>query len=369
MANLLEDEVKNDAETGTAPDKKEKKKFEKSDASKDAEIERLKAELFTLQREKEREANREKYRKDPDERKPGISVVDEDGSYTKKKRPNSLGISDLMMPPYTKKQVAIYRIIGTDQINPATGETALPVPTLIPGRYTLFDRFESDPFKKDKVMQNIVGTERYVEDGAQKTREIVEDIIFERGYLAVPVESKFQMYVFMELHPNNRTNKFRPANNTPALFERIDIQHKSPATLAAEQDLGIDAALIIREMTKEDLLKYAIPANIDTTKGRLTSEIRSDLTTKAMKDPIWFFKLKKDTKAGIKIILMDAINLGLLEYRLDNKSYYLTTNEEIFHTHSVGEENLDSLIKAMAKPENEAKFDKLKEQMSFWSTD
>jgi len=369
MADLLEDNDETATKEVVESSKKEKKVYPKSESSKDSEIERLKAEIYTLQKEKEREANREKYRKDPDERRPGISVVDEEGNHTSKKRPNSLGISDGMMPPYTKKQVAIYRIIGTDQINPATGEAALPVPTLIPGRYTFFDRLEMDPLKKDKVIQNVTGTERYVEDGKTKVREIVEDIVFERGYLAVPVESKFQLYVFMELHPNNRTNKFRPSNNTPALFERIDIQHKSPASIAAETDLGVDAAIIIREMTKEDLYKYAIPANIDTTKGRLLSEIRSDLTTKAMKDPIWFFKMKKDTKAGVKIILMDALNLGLLEYRLDKKSYYLTSNEEIFFTHSVGEENMEALIKAMVKPENEAKFSKLKEQMSFWGTD
>lgn len=340
-----------------------------SEDSKDREIERLRAQLFKMQKEQEWKDKKEERQADKGIRKPGISVVDEEGDYTKKKRPNSLGLSDLMMPPYTKKQIAIYKIIGSGQVNPATGEPAHLVDVLIPGRYTLFDRFELDPLKKDKIIQNITGTERYTEDGKQKVRDVVDDIVFANGYLAVPVESKFQLYVFMELHPNNRTNKWRPSNNTPVLFERVDIMHRSPAAKSAEQDLGIDAAIIIRDMSKEDLYKYAIPANVSVEKGRMLSDIRSDLTTFAMKDPIAFFKLKKDSKAGVKIIILDAINLGLLEYRPDKKSFYLSTTEEIFHTHTVGEEHMESLIKTMAKPENAEAFKVLTDQINFWQTD
>lgn len=376
MANerdLLEEDQDTTGAPPVAKEGAKGKKKEKDIAAqlriKEAENERLKAELFDFKRQKEKDDNIAKYRKEEGVRKPGISVVDEEGHTITKKKPNSLGISDLMMPPYTKKQIAIYRVVGHDTINPATNEPALPVDVSIPGRYTLFDRFESDPLKKNKIIANITGSERYNEDGKEKVRDVIEDVLLANGYLAVAVEQQFQLYVFMELHPNNKNNKWRPRNNTPVIFERVDIQHKSDAAKAAETDLGVDAALIIREMTKEDLYRYAAPAGITTGNNRFISEIRADLTRWAMKDPIAFFKLKKDNKSAIRIMLLDAINLGLLEYRSDKKSYYLSTTEDIFHTHTVGEESMESMIKAMLKEENAGRLKVLTDQINFWHND
>lgn len=340
--------------------------YPKTEKQKEKEAEKLKAINYDQsKRIKSLERQLEVAREGP-QRKEGITVVNEEGDYERKKRPNtSFGLTDLMLPPYTKKQVAIYQSITKDEINPATGMKVDPVDIAIPGRYTLYDRFERDPMRKDKVIENVSGTERYVEDGEQKTRQIIEDIILERGWKHVPVEAKYPLYVFMELHPMNRSNKWAP-KNTPKVFERVDLKFRSPAAESAQLDLVVDAAVIIKNMNKEDIIKYAVPALIPTT-NRQIHEIRTDLTRWAMGNPIGFFKLNKNESAGIRINVIDAMNMGLLEYRHEQKAYYLTTTEEKYHVHTAGEDPTDSIVKALMK--NDKLYEVLTNQLNYWSND
>lgn len=299
-------------------------------------------------------------------RKPGIQVVEADGEYKKKKRINSSPLSDMMLPPYTKNQVAIYRIIGTDEINPATGLKVDPVDTLIPGRYTILDPFEPDPLKKDKVMANVIGTETYIENGQSKTRQVIEDPVFIRGWLQVPVKDKYGLYIFMERHFMNKSNKFRPSN-APAVFERVDINQHSPAAQAASLDLSIDAGIAVRQLNKDQVLSCAMTANppINTVKRRI-DEVRADLTKYAMNNPIQFFKMNKNAAAAVKINVFDALAFGLVDYRPEIRQYVLSeTDEEIF-THSVQEEPQEALIKFLAKPENAEKYQAIVDRLNHW---
>ncbi len=173
-----------------------------------------------------------------EKRKPGLTVVGHDNETERKKRPNSFGLSDLVMPPYTKGRVAIYKICAIEEINPATGLKVDPMDVMVPGRYTFYDKFERDPARRKKVLQNIVGEERYNEDGKEKIRDVVDDILFTKGYLHVPVESEYTLYLFMELHSNNKHNRHR-LKNYPVLFERIDIQLTSKVSQAATRQMAI----------------------------------------------------------------------------------------------------------------------------------
>jgi hypothetical protein len=342
-----------------------KTKKPKTEDFKERENERLKARLYQM--EQDQKYLQEKLEKALEEqRKPGIQVVEADGEYKKKKRINSSPLSDLMLPPYTKNQVAIYRIIGTEEINPATGLKVDPVDTLIPGKYTILDPFEPDPLKKDKVMANVSGTETYVENGQSKTRQTIDDPVFIRGWLQVPVKDKFGLYIFMERHPMNKSNKFRP-NNAPAVFERVDVNQHSPAAQYATMDLSIDAGLAVRQLSKDQVLSYAMTANppINTAKRRI-DEVRGDLTKYAMNNPIPFFKMNKNAQAAVKINVFDALAFGLVDYRPEIRQYVLSeTDEEIF-THSVQEEPQEALIKFLAKAENAEKYQAIVDRLNHW---
>lgn len=355
MEGLNKDDLKsNEAEidSGTPDTKKE---------------ERLKAKAYDLE-QKNKILERQLEAARAEKRKPGITAVEEDGTINRRKRPNTSGVSDLMLPPFTKNMVAIYRIIGADGINDATGLKVEPFDVLIPGRYTLYDKFEKDPLKRNKVMQNITGTERIVEDGKAVVREIIDDVLFIRGWLHVPVAEKYALYIFMELHMNNKNNRFRP-NNAPIIFERVDIQHKSPAARAAALDLSIDAAIAIRSMKKEDVLAYAQTATppIDTSRGKQIAEIRAELIRYAMNNPIGFFKQHKNAKASIMMMISDAMMFGLIDFVPEKRAYVYTESEEELHTHLPSEEPMESFIKMLMKEENKEIRQMIEDRLNYWN--
>lgn len=330
------------------------------------ENEKLKAKHY----EQEQEIKRLTYlleKAEEEKKKPGVQVVDENGEYLKKKRVNSSGLSDMVLPPYTKNQVAIYRIIGTEEINPATGLKVDPVDTLIPGSYIFHDPFEKDPLKKDKYMKNVIGTESYVEDGEAKVRQTIDDIVFLRGWLQVPVKDKYGLYIFMELHPNNKSNRYR-ASNAPMVFERVDIQNRSQTALNMTTDLALDAGMAVRKMTKDQVLSYCVTAVPPIhAAGRPIDEVRSDLVRYAMNNPVLFFQQNRDIKAAVAITAADAISFGLIDYRPQQKTYVNSETDEVIHTHTIQQDPTESLINFLSKEENKAVYQNIVDRLNYWN--
>lgn len=344
-------------------------KKEKTEEKVLQENERLKAKAYELEHRNIALEKQLEYAR-AEKRKPGLTVVNEDGETEKKKRPNSLGISDLMLPPYTKKQIAIYRVLGAESINEATGLKVDPIDTLIPGEYILYDRFEKDPLKKNKTIANITTTEKYKEDNEIKVRDVIEDVIFHRGFLQVSVEEQYNLYCFMELNSFNIDNKFRK-KNAMRVFERMDIKKKSSAVTGAELDLAIDAANLIRLMQKDEILAYchSIPELHHQTSATPIHGLRTDLIRYAMNSPLAFYKLNKNAKAAIQINLVDALNFGLIEYKSDVKSYFLSETEERLHTHTASEEPMQAFVKYLAKTENAEIYKIITDRLNYWSND
>lgn len=341
---------------------KKQKSFEDRE---NRENERLKAQLFEQQREMEILEKKLKYAQE-EKRKPGITVVDEEGNTLKKKRVNSLGVSDKCLPPYTKNQIAIYRILDQGGINPATGERVLPVDTIIPGRYLFHDIWEPDPLKKDKILLNIKGAGMKKEDGRDVLVDEVDDITFHRGFIQVNVQKHYRLYCFLELHPMNKSNKLRP-RNAFSVFERTDIK-RSDVSLDAELDLAIDAANKIREMNKEDILAYcaAIPELAMKTSNTPIHQLRTDFTRIVMKDPITFYKLSKDDKASIQINLVTALDFGLIEYNPSFKSYVWSETEEKLFTHTPAEKPLDAFVAFLMKEDNADIYRLITDKLKWW---
>lgn len=346
---------------GTVNADAEKKKQEKAD---ERNVEKLQAKNYRNEQTIRKLEKQLEFAKE-EKRKPGISQVNEKGE-PERKRPNSTGLNDLNLPPYTKNMVAIYKIIGTDEINPATGQKVDPVDSLIPGQYTFFDRYEKDVMKQNKVVSNIKGTKRLVVDGKAEIHENIEDIVFIRGYLQVPVMGHYPLYLFLELHPMNKTNKFRPRNSVVA-FERIDISYRSPVAKGIQQDLSLDAGLEVRKMTKEDVLAYALTTNPPIqTAGRPLNEVRADLVTFAMNNPIPFFKQNKDTTAAIRMNVADAMMLGIIEYKSERRAFTLTRTEQELFAHVPQEDPQQALVTFLAKPESALHLDEIVKELRWW---
>lgn len=342
------------------------KKIKKSEEKDEVKHERLKAKLY------EQEQMLKRLQKENEElkeakRKPGITNINED-NIEKKKRPNSFGLSDFVLPPYIRNRVAVYQILNIDGVNPATGLKVERYDVAIPGRFIFHDKFEKDPNKMKKIIKNVVSTEEKIIGGKSETVEVIDDIIFERGIKQVPIWENYPLHVMLELHPGNINNKFRQSNAV-GLFERLDINQKSALSRSATMDLVRDAMIDINKLDDDSIRAYAAAAKeIDVTSKRLLHDIRTDLTRWAMDKPVEYFKLNKDTKAAIHINILDAIQAGLVDYVADQRGYVYMETDEVICTHSASENPMDRMVKFLSSKDGKGQewYEVIMKRMKYW---
>lgn len=294
---------------------------------------------------------------DPSRR--GAVIRDEFGNKEKNRRTIDLGLSRQVLPPITRRGTAKYRVIQKDQINPATGQLADPQPLFLPGSYIFYDKYEPDPSKRRKEIKNSTGRFEMVKykEGPDRMEEVVDMVEFHNGVINVNMEAQYLLYVFLELHPCNRTNKNKP-NGTIPEFERIDLdQNRTNAFKLAQEELEDDAVAEIRSLTKkDDIIGLAVSASIQTQENGVQRDIgliKSDLRAYARRNPKEFFALSKNTKHAIRLTILEADSLGLLEYELDKKRWIATYTDEPLHTVLVGEDPVDSFVKKIMEGEEQ----------------
>ena len=278
-------------------------------------------------------------------------------------------LSEKLLPPITKRKVAVYQIIMPTYKDPLLsgnpdGDEAVPYDVVIPGTYMIYDPFERDIMKRDKLMRNVTRPGIEIRDGKQVTVEVVEDIIMYKGLLEVNQDTQYPLYVLMELHPLNRTNRHRDKSKIP-VFERIDMKFRSVASLDAVEDLAEDASRTVKEMKIDDVIGYAATLNI-STHGVKPDEVRYALRMEAKRDPIAFFKLNPNSEQMVKINFLDALDLGFVEYVMEKKGYRYTTDDRAFFNHAVGEEPVGACVKYLASPKGQENYEKIRDYLGYW---
>jgi hypothetical protein len=350
--------------TGQAAPVDNKPPRKKTPAELEIENERLKAKLWEMEgaHKKDMAINREIIE---EKRKPGIAQYDEEDRKMKKKDArNPWGLTDLVLPPYTKGRVAVYQIINHEEVNPATNMPVESVPVMMPGRYTFFDRFEKTATAMNKIITNITGSK--AKAGSTENEDTIEDIIFERGKLYVDIGKQYNLYVVMELHPNNKNNKFRPTN-VPARFERIDINYKSKASLDATLDLGLQAVDEIKEMDKTQILQYATAVeDIISSAGRPIHEMRSDLKRWALNNPEKFYRMIPNNKAAIQLHILDAVTFGVIQYRVNEKGFCMVETDEVICSHTPSQDPMEQLVKFLSSKDGDKWYQAILKSMQYW---
>ena len=295
---------------------------------------------------------------DKNPRRRGAILVNIFGEKEKKRRAIDLGLSDLILPPITRKTVATYRTVNSNPINPATKKEAEPKTIILPGTYKLYDWGESDFTKRWKIMKNTREAGDIVIDPISKKQvieEVIEPVALLNGIKKVDVERYYREYVFMELHPLNGSYKRRD-NSLMVKFVRTDLQtNKSVAFRQAEMDLALQAEMDIIKMDKDEVIGYATSANIPTYEGnkpRMIADVKSDLRVFARKDPRKFYSMANNFEAAVKMNILDILSLGLIEYESDKKRYVVPYTDEPIHVHPVSEDPVESLVKELSDPKN-----------------
>lgn len=303
-----------------------------------------------------------------EEKKPVVTHRNPDRRKSKEREVTHV-LSTQMLPPITKRKSAVYQVINAYKKDPllagnATGDDILPFDIVIPGMYTIYDPFEADMGARTKIVKNGVRPGIELRNGQEIQTVVVDDIIMPKGILEVNQETQFLLYVLMELHPLNGSNKRRNRSITP-VFERIDMKFKSVASMDAVEDLKEDASRVIKEMRVEDVIGMAATLNIATI-GVRTDELRYNLRMFAKANPIEFFKHNPNSEQMVRINFMDAIDLGFVEYVADKKGFRFSNQDKAFFNHAVGEEPVEATVKYLASSNGVTDYNLITEYLGFW---
>jgi hypothetical protein len=197
-------------------------------------------------------------------------------------------------------------------------------------------------------------------------------IDFHSGITRCDTVKEFIKYVFLELHPLNKSNRFRDTTIVP-IFERVDI--KAIRTFmfdAAELDMSRDAEDTVLAMDKDRVVAFAASANIPTMDNglpRKPGEIKHDLRVYARNSPKAFFSLAGNTKAAIRSNVIDLKALGLIEFNADKSFWYDFNTEQTIHVVPRGEDPTMSLVEMLDEPENEYIYEALIRLLNYWNRD
>lgn len=300
--------------------------------------------------------------------KPKVKVVSVDGRAERKKRAVDIGLSDLILPPWTRGVTAVYKILSSTRIDPATKQEAEVKDVLMPGSYMLYDKFEPDPLKKNKLMRNLgrPSISRDKTTGKEVIDEQIVDIEFIAGVVKVDIDKDFRKYVFMELHPLNRTNRHRSNDNAP-YFERTDLKYnKSDMYLANEMDLGRDAEELVMKMKdKNEIIGMAVSAGVYQN-GLDPGALKVALRQFARNSPKAFYKLTSNAAPGIRLSLLDALNWGIIAHDTDARKFILVENMQTIFTYAINEDPVDSLVDNMMKKENAQVINNIVAMVDYW---
>ncbi len=302
------------------------------------------------------------------ENRPQTKVIDYEGYTSRKKRAVDLKLSEPVLPPLTKGRTAVYTWIEKRGLDPLTGEAPDPKDPWLPGTYMFYDKFETDPLRKNKMQRNLgrpqIGRDK---DDKEVIQDTIEPIEFTAGMCRIVPEQNFRKYVFMELHPLNASNPFRPKGVT-ALFERTDIKNnKNDAYRAAESQLAFEAEKAVVDIKDRDMvIGFAVSTGDIMTAGRLTETIKTDLRMWARNNPRKFFVMNNNVEVPVRLNLIDAVQLGLIEYQPDKRRYIdPESDKEIFVT-TIGKDPLEDFVSAMVKEENREVYNYIMELLNYW---
>lgn len=301
---------------------------------------------------------------------PVVRVNREDGVYKKKMPANIQGLSSQMLPPITKRRLAVYEAIGRGAIDPLTNKPLdIAPPLILPGKFVVYDPFQAEINKRNVLLRNVTRSEHVIRNGMDMVEDYVEDLIIDNGFKQVNQEKNYLEYVLMELHPLNESNKWRDKSQAPA-FRRSDvIVRKDWSDTSAGMDLAFEAESAVIAMKESDeIISYATACGINTT-GRYLNKgddsVKVDLRRFARQNPLDFFKIIPDTAMAIKMTCLEAIDFGTIEYEVDKRQWVFTDGSLVCQ-HLPGENPMESLVRDLQKPGWKKSYEKMQEQLNYW---
>jgi hypothetical protein len=280
------------------------------------------------------------------------------------------GLSSEMLPPMTKRKFATYESVGRGEIDPLTDQMIETPSLVLPGKYVIYDPFDENVLNRYKTLKNVTRHENVTRGGVSLAEEVIDDIIFDNGLKKVAIEKSYLIYAMLELHPLNESNRWRDKSQAPA-FRRIDIELRKWDHSSKNMDLALAAEnAVVAMKSPDEIIRYAHSAGIPT-KGRQIDtregSVKYDLRIYARKNPKDFFCLNPNNPMAIEIAVLDAIDLGLIDYIPDSRKWHFTTDGSFIGQHLPDQEPQDALVKLLTKPEYKKVYERLNMQLNYWN--
>jgi hypothetical protein len=263
--------------------------------------------------------------------------------FGKSKRPITTDLSDGMLPPVTRKRTAIYQLLGTDdagrtidkRIDPGESAAANIVDVSdfeMHHTYSIFDVFEPDFGRKNKVVTYYDGVQRvnYKDPVTGEMRPDIRQKVgiprFVRGQAIVDITKNYHQFLWWELHPRNKNNRFRDRSIAP-LFERVDIKHYNPHTQLLNTELKLDAMTYVRKLNANQAIDLAAALNIPTFRVQ-PGDVKAALYVAAETDPKSILFKAPDQAVSATITVMRGMDLGIIDYDANRKQFYFGDNDK-----------------------------------------
>lgn len=235
-------------------------------------------------------------------------------------------LSPKMMPKQLKDgEIKIYKLTNAGEVDHTTTNesTGRPITKVNPyyiseGVESVYDKFEEDPYKRNKIIKNVTGTELKQKDGRATLEDKVEDIEFVNSVCVVRSNEPGK-YLFLERSNYNKSNPFRDKKK-PAVWEAVEGE-KEIAEILAIEEIKDDAILILRGMNVQEMQACAKGLGVVSIDKKTSDELRWDLRQKALKDPKEFIMKSKNAKAIRRLQIADAKLYKIIAFDEDSGNW------------------------------------------------
>lgn len=289
----------------------------------------------------------------------------------------SLDLSPRYIPPITRKRSAIYQLYEykSKRDNRLVGIDAIvdPYPIELVPTYTFTDLDEQDLTKREKTMTYWDGTEsKTIEDPLTGQSRIVSvpkpgtpRII--GGQVVVNIFSKYNWFVWWELHPRNASNKWRDKSQTP-LFERIDTKHEGAHVQNILHNMKFEAERYVLGISHDKRINLASALTNPTinTKDVNPQDLLLTLRLRARNNPEEILFTAPDNMATIKVSIVHALDLGILTFLDETECYYFADESVPFFRVLVNNDPLESLAEFLSSEEGKSDLEAIQGMLQFW---
>jgi hypothetical protein len=230
----------------------------------------------------------------------------------------------LKVKPLKEGQVKIFKLVGSGDIDPATGQPRFNSGAHYEGYFTIHDKFEKDPTKRKKVLKNVTGTSTKVENGKDVVEEVVSPIDFNAKGLRIVKDDEYNTLVCLMRANENGSNPFRNPR-VPSLWEEVEPE-KGRQQIMDLMDLQLTAEMYAKTGNMKDIIALAKKLNETgdfaiILDNKDSDDIRFDMRRIARENPKEFMRYSKDKEMKIKILIEDAVSNLVISYDDDTKEW------------------------------------------------